>query len=170
MSIRILMRSVATGGVSHLRRRGRERLAATPFAAPRIPVVNNIEAGVETYWAIHASGAGVIAGLGSASGAKPLIVESYPRYVLKRLWPDLRIPSKRREPDEYTEQVWALLTEAGYVARTEPGRPDHVDAMLCALAARACTESEELPAGTVGAAPYIDEQDGLIREGYIVAP
>lgn len=129
-----------------------------------------IEAGVETYWAIHTGGLGAVAGLGSASDDKPLVVETYPRYVLKRLWPEFKIPSKRKDPDEYTEQVWVLLKDAGYIARTEPGRPDHVDAMLCAIAARACTESQELPSGTVGAPPYIDEEDGLIREGFIVAP
>jgi len=129
-----------------------------------------IEAGVETFWAIHTNTLGNIAGLGTVSDGKPLIVETYPRYVLKRLWPEFRIPSKRKDPDEYTEEVWDLLERAGYSASKEPGRPDHVDAMLCALAARACLGSERLPAGTVGAPPYIDEQDGLIREGLIVSP
>jgi len=129
-----------------------------------------IEAGVETFWAIHTNALGSIAGLGTVSDGKPLIVETYPRYVLKRLWPEFRIPPKRKEPDEYTEQIWTLIVDAGYGSKTEPGRPDHIDAMLCALAAKACTESEELPAGTVGAPPYIDEEDGLIREGFIVAP
>lgn len=129
-----------------------------------------IEAGVETFWAIHTNALGNIAGLGTVSDGKPLIVETYPRYVLKRCWPQFLIPSKRKDPDEYTEQVWALLKAAGHEAKTEPGRPDHVDAMLCALAARACLASEGLPAGTVGDPPYIDEQDGLIREGHIVAP
>jgi NTP pyrophosphatase (non-canonical NTP hydrolase) len=129
-----------------------------------------IEAGVETYWVIHTSAAGTVAGLGPAKAGTPLIVETYPRYVLKRLWPGFRIPSKRQDPDEYTEQVWALLEEAGYTASMVPGRPDHVDAMLCAIAARACLEADGLPAGTVGAAPYVDADDGLIREGYIVAP
>jgi len=58
-----------------------------------------------------------------------------------------------------------LLTAAEHAAKTEPGRPD----LLCALGARACL-TEGLPDGTVGDAPYIDEQDGLIREGFIVAP
>jgi dCTP diphosphatase len=129
-----------------------------------------IEAGIETYWAIHTTSVGTVAGLGPAEAGKPLVVETYPRYVLKRLWPEFRIPSKRREPDEYTEEVWALLKEQGYGAATAPGRPDHVDAMLCAVAARACTESDGLPAGTVGTEPYIDAEERVIREGYIVAP
>lgn len=129
-----------------------------------------IEAGVDTYWAIHTTSAGAITGLAPSKDGTPLVVETYPRYVLKRVWPQFRIPSKRKDPDEYTEQVWALLEEAGYSAATAPGRPDHVDAMLCALAAQACLESDGLPPGTVGAEPYIDESEQLIREGYIVAP
>jgi dCTP diphosphatase len=129
-----------------------------------------IEAGVDTYWAIHTMSAGTLAGLEPPVTGTPLVVETYPRYVLKRLWPGFTIPSKRKDPDEYTEQVWALLEEAGYSATAAPGRPDHVDAMLCAVAARACLESDGLPPGTVGAQPYIDEADRVIREGYIVAP
>jgi dCTP diphosphatase len=129
-----------------------------------------IEAGVDTYWAIHTTSAGSIAGVAPAVDGTPLVVETYPRYVIKRLWPGFLIPSKRKDPDEYTEQVWALLQEAGFSATTAPGRPDHVDAMLCAVAARACLASDGLPEGTVGAQPYIDEDERLIREGYIVAP
>jgi dCTP diphosphatase len=129
-----------------------------------------IEAGVDTYWAIHTTSIGAVAGLEPAAGGTPLVVETYPRYILKRVWPDFRIPSKRRDPDEYTEQVWALLEEAGYSAAVAPGRPDHVDAMLCAVAAQACVKSDGLPPGTVGDRPYIDEDERVIREGYIVAP
>jgi NTP pyrophosphatase (non-canonical NTP hydrolase)/predicted nuclease with RNAse H fold len=129
-----------------------------------------VEAGVETYWTIHSTAAGAIAGLEAAAADRPLVVETYPRYVLKRLWPQFRIPSKRKEPESYTESVWKLLRDQGYTANAEPTRPDHVDAMLCALAARACVDSDELPAGTVGAPPYVDSAEKLIREGYIVAP
>lgn len=129
-----------------------------------------IEAGIETFWAVHTSALGTIAGLKEAVVSQPLVVETYPRYVLRRRWPDLRIASKSKEPDEYTEQVWVRLQQEGYVSTTDPARPDHVDAMLCALAARACLGTDRLPPGTVGDAPYIDEGDRLIREGFIVAP
>jgi dCTP diphosphatase len=129
-----------------------------------------IAAGVDTYWAVHENAAGCIAGLGEPSPDRPLVVETYPRYILKRLWPEYRIPSKRKSPDTYTREVWERLRTRGYRCSTEPGRPDHVDAMLCALAARACVEADGLPAGTVGEAPYVDGEEGVIREGFIVAP
>jgi dCTP diphosphatase len=129
-----------------------------------------IEAGVDTYWTIHTTSAGAVAGLAPAEAGAPVVVETYPRYVLRLLWPDFPIPSKRKYPDEYTEQVWALLEAAGYCAAIAPGRPDHVDAMLCAVAAQAYLECGGFPPGTVGAEPYIDEDERVIREGYIVAP
>lgn len=129
-----------------------------------------VAAGVDTYWSIYAKGVGIIAGVDGDRGDTPLVVETYPRYVLKRLWPDLKVPSKRRAPEEYTAAVWERLKARGFRSDPEPARPDHVDAMLCALAARACLETDDLPPGTVGAPPYIDEEERMIREGYIVAP
>ena len=129
-----------------------------------------IAAGVDTYWSIHSGSLGRIVGLEQACGGRPLVAETYPRYVIKRLWPDLRIPSKRKAPEEYTGQIWARLEARGFRSLPAPSRPDHVDAMLCALAAQACLEANGLPLGTVGEAPYIDVEERLIREGYIVAP
>jgi dCTP diphosphatase len=130
-----------------------------------------IAAGVDTYWSILASGAARIGGLDhDGSSDSPVVVETYPRYVLRMMWPDLKIPSKRQAPEEYTAAVWARLNAKGFRSSPEPARPDHVDAMLCALAARAYLEADGLPPGTVGDPPYIDEDDRVIREGYIVAP
>jgi hypothetical protein len=129
-----------------------------------------IAAGVDTYWSIHVSGAGFVAGLNGERGDAPLIVETYPRYVLRRLWPDLKVPSKRQAPEEYTQAVWSRLKAKGYRSSPVPARPDHVDAMLCALAAHACLETDGLPPGSVGQPPFIDEEERVIREGYIVAP
>lgn len=129
-----------------------------------------IEAGVESFWSIHSSGVAHVAGLRAPSSDQALVVETYPRYIIRRMWPDLKIPSKRKTPEEYTRQVWTRLEAAGFTSVHPPTQPDHVDAMLCAIAARACEESDGLPEGTVGAPPYIDLTDNLIREGYIVAP
>ena len=49
-------------------------------------------------------------------------------------------------------------------------RPDHIDAMLCALAAEACLHADGLPEGTVGEPPVADEGERVLREGFIVAP
>jgi dCTP diphosphatase len=129
-----------------------------------------VTAGVETFWSIHTNGAGAIEGLGEARDDMPVVVETYPRYVLKRLWPDLKIPSKRQAPEAYTRTVWSRLKARGFRSNSQPMRPDDVDAMLCALAARASVETGGLPAGTVGVPPYIDQEERVIREGYIVAP
>jgi dCTP diphosphatase len=130
-----------------------------------------IAAGVDTYWSILGSGVARIGGFDhDGSDDRPIVVETYPRFVLKRMWPDLKVPSKRKAPEEYTTTVWARLKAQGFRSSLAPARPDHVDAMLCALAARAYLEADGLPPGTVGAPPYIDEDDQVIREGYIVAP
>jgi dCTP diphosphatase len=129
-----------------------------------------IAAGVETFWSIHVNAFGNIGGLGEKIEGRPAVVETYPRYVIRRLWPDLKIPSKRTAPEEYTRVVWGRLRAAGFRCTAAPSRPDHVDAMLCAVAARAWAESDGRAAGTVGTPPYIDEVGRVIREGYIVAP
>jgi hypothetical protein len=130
-----------------------------------------IAAGVDTYWSILASGAATIGGLDHKGGSDcPVVVETYPRYVLRKMWSDLKIPSKRQAPEKYTAAVWARLKARGFRSSPAPSRPDHVDAMLCALAARAYLDADGLPPGTVGDPPYIDEGDRVIREGYIVAP
>jgi len=80
----------------------RERLAATPFAAPRIPVVNNIEAKVETdpdriRGALYEQAFGPVRWVDCvraiAAGGVPVVVECGPGKVLagltKRIAPDL---------------------------------------------------------------------------------
>jgi hypothetical protein len=125
---------------------------------------------VDTYWAIHTTDGGAITGLASRKEGTPLVVETYPCYVLKRFWPQFRIPSKRKIQTSTQSRSGHCSRRRGYGAATAPGRPDHVDAMLWALAAQACLQSDGLPAGTVGAEPYIDEDERVIREGYSVAP
>jgi|GEM_PF-1293945 len=132
-----------------------------------------VQAGVEVFWALYEQGLVRIAGL-PAGGPDRLttVCETYPRHVLRRLWPDLRpIPSKRRVPVDYVEAVWARLRDAGYTCPSVV-RPtvDQVDAMLCALAAEAGAREGGLPAGTVGEPPAPDYRAEVLREGLIVAP
>ena len=129
-----------------------------------------IEAGVEIFWAIYAGRLGSIAGLSPAAGL-PNVVETYPRYVIARLWPELRLPSKSHAPLEYIDAVWTRIRQAGYSCASVI-RPtvDQVDAMVCALAAEACMQDGGLPQGIVGCPPIVDPVDRVLREGYIVSP
>jgi hypothetical protein len=128
-----------------------------------------IEAGVELFWSIHERELASILGLVPIPGDEGTVFETYPRYVLLQLWGE-RPPPKRREPAAYVDFVWSRLREAGYSCDGPVTRPDHVDAMLCALAAEACLHADSLPAGTVGLPPVADVGERVLREGFIVAP
>jgi predicted nuclease with RNAse H fold len=128
-----------------------------------------VEAGIEIFWSLHERELASILGLVPVPGAETVVFETYPRYVLLQLW-GVRPPSKRREPAAYVDFVWSRLREAGYLCDDAVTRPDHVDAMLCALAAEACLRDDELPAGTVGLPPVVDLAERVLREGFIVAP
>lgn len=123
-----------------------------------------VEAGVEMFWAMHERRLAQIFGL-ETTVSGPVAMETYPRYVIKRLWPALRIPSKRREPFQYVDAVWRLVREQGYFCASV-ARPtvDQVDAVVCALAAEAATEGKT-PACTVGIPPVVDKEGRVIREG-----
>ncbi len=132
-----------------------------------------VEAGLELFWSIHQRELASILGLVPVPGAEGIVFETYPRYVLLQLW-GVRPPSKRREPAAYVDFVWGRLREAGYLCDDPVTRPDHVDAILCALAAEACLHADDLPdglpEGTVGLAPVVDEGERVLREGFIVSP
>lgn len=130
-----------------------------------------IRAGVETFWRIYEHGLGDIAGLAPRSGSRPFVVETYPRYVIRRLWPELKIPSKTKAPTEFVAVLNQRLRKKGYMWREDvPLRPDHVDAMLCAIAAEAHLGDDGLPKGTVGVEPTANETERMLREGLIVSP
>ena len=160
------------------RRREADRLAKTPtsilprtraeFAAWKL-YRHFIETGIELFWAIHQQEIASILGLVPVPGAETIVFETYPRYVLLQLWGE-RPPSKRKEPGDYVEFVASRLRDTGYTWDADPTRPDHVDAMLCALAAEACLLDDDLPAGTVGLPPVVDPAERVLREGFIVAP
>ena len=129
-----------------------------------------IEAGVEIFWRAYEGGLADIPGLLGPTNATPAVIETYPRYMIRRMWPDLRIPSKRSAPLEYVDSVYSRIQKLGYVCRSVI-RPtvDQVDAMVCALAAERFAGGPDLPAGTVGAPPVADEKGRVLREGYIVS-
>jgi hypothetical protein len=160
------------------RRRECDRLAKTPTRVlPRTRAEmagwrlyrQFVETGVEVFWSIHEKEIASILGLVPVPDGDGMVFETYPRYVLLQLWGE-RPPSKRRHPAEYVDFVWERLRRAGYSCASPVERPDHVDAMLCALAAEACLHADGLPGGTVGLPPVVDESERVIREGYIVAP
>ena len=128
-----------------------------------------VEAGVELFWAIHERELASILGLVPIPDGEGTVFETYPRYVLLQLWGE-RPPSKRREPAAYVDFVWSRLRDTGYACDEPVTRPDHVDAMLCALAAEACLHADGLPAGIVGLPPVVDPGERVLREGLIVAP
>jgi hypothetical protein len=141
----------------------RAELATWPLYRPFLT------AGVELFWSVHEQEAASILGL-VLLPETGTVCETYPRYVASRLWPDLKLPSKRRSPSIYIDIVWSRLRDAGYTCTSEISRPDHVDAMLCAVAAEACLLEDGLPAGTVGEAPVVDPIERVIREGFLIAP
>jgi len=111
-----------------------------------------VEAGLTLFWEAH-------------NRSLPLI-ETYPRFVIKTLWPELEIPSKRREPKRYIAELWPRIRALGYESR-QPATHDEIDAILCALAAEAFVAGAHVQ---VGAPAVVDEDGGVLREGYIVAP
>jgi predicted nuclease with RNAse H fold len=130
-----------------------------------------IVAGVEIFWSTYEKGLASIWGLEPLSEDLPTILETYPRYVIRRLWPRLSIPSKKKAPLEYVDTIWTRIRVQGYscLGVRRPG-VDHIDAMLCAMAADACLGCKQRPVGTVGEDPLIDREARLLREGWIVSP
>jgi predicted nuclease with RNAse H fold len=126
-----------------------DRLADVPAMRAYGPFV---EAGLAIFWAANSLGLPV--------------VETYPRFVIRTLWPELKVPSKRKEPKRYVAELWSLIRALGYSSRP-PGTDHEIDAMLCAVAAEAFAAGTHLQ---VGAPRTVDETEGVLREGYIVVP
>lgn len=143
---------------------GRRELASWPLYR------GLIEAGIELFWAVYEKRLGGIPGL--AGGLpRPLVCETYPRFILRRLWSSAEVPPKRRQPVQYADFVWGRLRALGYrcdgVIRPTP---DQADAMLCALAAWACAQGGREAYITLGEPPTADAGERVLREGYIVVP
>lgn len=121
-----------------------------------------VEAGITIFWEAQRNGLAAVPGL---TGSGPALLETYPRFTIRRLWPDLRpIPSKRKAPRAYVAELWARLQALG-LRGPEPHRHDQIDALLCAVAGRSWASGEAVE---VGEPPLLDGD--VLREGLIVAP
>lgn len=128
-----------------------------------------VEAGVEIFWTTYERGLAAIVGLEPSTNAPTTIFETYPRYLIKSLWPGMAIPSKKTAPLEYVNLIWNAIQERGYTCAgvRRPG-VDHVDAMLCALAAEAHLKRGGNLDRALGHPPVLDHAARVVREGYIV--
>lgn len=131
-----------------------------------------IAAGIDLFWNVYKSGEGQVPGL-PENDSSTMVMETYPRYIIKRLYKNaVDIPSKRKDTLRYCKFVWGFIQDFGYRC---PGvllpTADQCDAMLCAIAAQKCFQegTYKLP-GIVGLPPELDENEMLIREGFIVSP
>jgi len=130
-----------------------------------------IEVGISVFWWVYKSQLATVAGLPPVFDKKTTIVETYPRYIVRRLWPGLEIPSKKSAPMDYIDTLYSHIQKLGYVCRSVI-RPsvDQIDAMLCAIAANDYAKNNGPPAGTVGDVPVPDPDANVLREGFIVSP
>jgi hypothetical protein len=97
-----------------------------------------------------------------------MVIETYPRYIVKTLFPDLKIPSKTKAPEEYVSAVWSRLQNIGYRSEEDERLTvDMVDALICAIVGEhELARSGDTPA-RVGQPPEADEAQAVLREGYI---
>ena len=130
-----------------------------------------IECGIEVFWSAHKNGFASIGGTEESNSELPIIIETYPRYIIKRLWDKHTIPSKRKAPIEYVNNYISLIKSLGYsFDETKIWAPDYIDAMLCAIAAEDYLLSNGNCLGKVGIPPILDEGNQIFREGYIYSP
>ena len=129
-----------------------------------------IKCGATIFWEVYERGLGSIPGLGT-DRTHIKVFETYPNYVLRRLWPTVEIPSKRRDPLGYVNSFWPKLIVLGYRSDSV-NRPtvDQLDAAICALVAERMIASRNHLDGTVGTTPTVDQTVRVLREGYIVSP
>ena len=73
-----------------------------------------IECGIEVFWSAHKNGLASIGGIEALNIALPIIIETYPRYIIKRLWGKNTIPSKRKAQIEYVNNYISLIKGLGY--------------------------------------------------------
>ena len=130
-----------------------------------------IECGVEIFWNIYEKKLASIAGLNNDSNSKLIIMETYPRYIIKRLWPEESIPSKSKAKREYIKKFSALIKRKGYsFEENKVTSHDYVDAMLCAIAAADYFKTNSNSAGKVGKSLRVDNKEKILREGFIYSP
>lgn len=126
-----------------------------------------VRCGISIFWSIHERKIGKILGLDGPDDV-PIIVETYPRKTALQLGLS-HLPSKRKDPLAYVDYIWSFLKRHGYQCDSVV-RPcvDHIDAMLCAIAAEAATGIDTFV--KLGREPQIDIHEPVLREGFIVCP
>jgi predicted nuclease with RNAse H fold len=127
-----------------------------------------IHCGVEVFWSSYKNGFANLGGLNKEVNDIPIILETYPRYVIKRIWPSFMIPSKRKTPVEYVNKLIPLIKMMDYeFDESKILSPDYIDAILCAIAAENYLITTGNCLGRVGVDPIVDEENQILREGYI---
>jgi len=130
-----------------------------------------IECGIEIFWNVYRNNLAAIAGLNDKSKSKLVIMETYPRYIIKKLWARESIPSKSKAPVEYVRKFSALIKKNGYrFDKHKVITHDYVDAMLCAIAAEDFKNNHGNSAGKVGKSLRVDTKEKILREGFIYSP
>ena len=130
-----------------------------------------IECGIEIFWNVYEKNLAAIAGLSDNSTSELVIMETYPRYVIKRFWSGEKIPSKSKAPLEYIRKFSTLIRRKGYnFKKNKVTSHDYIDAMLCAIAAEDYFKTEGNSAGKVGKSVMVDNNEKILREGFIYSP
>jgi len=130
-----------------------------------------IECSIEVFWNTYEKNLAAVAGLNDNPNSDIIIFETYPRYVIKRLWSEEEIPSKRKAPIDYVRKFSFLVKQKGYsFDESKIFSPDYVDAMLCAIAAEDFMKTKGHSAGKVGHPPLVDKKEKILREGFIYSP
>jgi len=130
-----------------------------------------IECGIEVFWNAYEKNLSAVAGLNDNPNSDIIIFETYPRYVIKRLWSDEEIPSKRKAPIDYVRKFSFLIKQKGYsFHESKILSPDYIDAMVCAIAAEDYFVTNGKSAGKVGVPPVVDNAEKILREGFIYSP
>ncbi|MCW8803954.1 MAG: DUF429 domain-containing protein, partial [Ignavibacteriaceae bacterium] len=130
-----------------------------------------IECGVEVFWNVYNKNLASIVGLNDDIKSELVIFETYPRYIIKRLWAKENIPSKLKAKREYIKKFSVLIKRKGYnFEENKVTSHDYVDAMLCAIAAEDYFKTNGNSAGKVGSPSKVDNKGKILREGFIYSP
>ena len=126
-----------------------------------------VRCGVEIFWSIHSGKHARVFGF-EGSGDMPIVAETYPRRIALRWELPPRLPSKSNDAVTYVNFVWSHLKSLGYHCHSviHP-TVDQVDAMLCATAAETLAMEPD-KAVIFGTKPQVDNEESVLREGYIV--
>lgn len=97
-------------------------------------------------------------------------METYRRYLIRRLWSALKIPFKKKEATTYMEVLSSFLRQTAHIFPKGTIQVDRVDAMVCVSGAEGCLDSDLLPNAAIGRVPDIGRSGPILREDNIVCP